>query len=180
MRPLLCAIAIAGLASTSAVHAQQADDNTRDVTEATSANATFVDMDGEQNGTATLTGTPQGVLIEIEVSGLPASQWVAFHVHETGSCDHETDHESAGGHFNPSGVPHGYMVADGPHAGDMPNQYVGEDGTLRAHVFNTFVTLDGGEADIRGRALMVHGGEDDYESQPSGDAGDRYACAVIE
>lgn len=142
--------------------------------------ARFVDMDGEQNGTATLTGTAQGVLIDLEVSGLPAGEWVAFHVHETGNCDHTTDHESAGGHFNPADAEHGYLVEGGPHAGDMPNQYVGEDGVLRAQVFNTMVTLDEGDAGIAGRSLMIHGGTDDYESQPAGDAGDRYACAVIE
>ncbi len=140
----------------------------------------FVDMNGEQNGTATLTGTDQGVLIELEVSGLPAGEWVAFHVHETGECDHSTDHESAGGHFNPTDAEHGYLAEGGPHAGDMPNQYVGADGVLRAQVFNTMVTLDEGEAGILGRSLMIHGGTDDYVSQPAGDAGDRYACAVIE
>ncbi len=140
----------------------------------------FVDMNGEQNGTATLTGTDQGVLIELEVSGLPAGEWVAFHVHETGECDHSTDHESAGGHFNPTDAEHGYLAEGGPHAGDMPNQYVGADGVLRAQVFNTMVTLDDGEAGILGRSLMIHGGTDDYVSQPAGDAGDRYACAVIE
>jgi Cu-Zn family superoxide dismutase len=40
--------------------------------------------------------------------------------------------------------------------------------------------LDEGDTNIRGKALMIHGGQDDYESQPSGDAGDRQACAVIE
>jgi superoxide dismutase, Cu-Zn family len=149
--------------------------------ETTSASAGFVDMEGADNGTATLTGTPNGVLIELEVSGLPAGEWLAFHVHETGTCDHESDHESAGGHFNPTDAAHGYLAEGGPHAGDMPNQYVGEDGVLRAQVFNHMVTLgDGGEADIAGRALMIHGGTDDYETQPTGDAGDRYACAVIE
>ncbi|TJW20210.1 MAG: superoxide dismutase family protein, partial [Mesorhizobium sp.] len=33
---------------------------------------------------------------------------------------------------------------------------------------------------IRGKALMIHGGQDDYKSQPAGDAGNRQACAVIE
>jgi Cu-Zn family superoxide dismutase len=142
--------------------------------------ARFIDMDGEQSGTATLTSTAQGVLIDLEVSGLPAGKWVAFHVHDTGSCDHTTDHESAGGHFNPTDADHGYLAENGPHAGDMPNQYVGEDGVLRAQVFNVMVTLDEGDAGIVGRSLMIHGGTDDYESQPAGDAGDRYACAVIE
>lgn len=143
------------------------------------ANATFLNMAGEQNGTATLTQTSEGVLIELEVTGLPPDQWVGFHVHETGTCDHETDHESAGGHFNPTDAEHGYLAADGPHAGDMPNQYVGADGMLRAQVFNHRVALEGENA-IRGKALMIHGGQDDYSSQPSGDAGNRQACAVIE
>ena len=30
------------------------------------------------------------------------------------------------------------------------------------------------------RALVIHAGQDDYKSQPSGDAGDRIACGVIE
>ncbi|WP_353644372.1 superoxide dismutase family protein [Mesorhizobium sp. WSM2239] len=145
-----------------------------------SATAKFVNTAGEENGNATLTGTEGGVLIEIEVTGLPASQWVAFHVHETGSCDPAARFESAGGHFNPTDAEHGYKVEGGPHAGDMPNQYVGADGTLRAQVFNGSVQLDEGETNIRGKALMIHGGQDDYESQPSGDAGNRQACAVIE
>src|SRR5690625_1565770 len=147
--------------------------------EEASATAEFVNAEGEANGSASLTETANGVLIEVEVSGLPAGQWVAFHVHEEGVCDAETAHESAGGHYNPADVEHGYLAESGHHAGDMPNQYVGDDGVLRAQVFNSMVTLDGDNA-IRDRALMVHAGEDDYQSQPSGDAGDRLACGVIE
>lgn len=179
MKRILTATAAIALMTGAAFAQDDADEAVPAQT--TSASATFLNMDGAENGTATLTGTPNGVLIEIEVTGLPADQWLAFHVHETGSCDHETDHESAGGHFNPGDVPHGYLTDAGPHAGDMPNQYVGGEGTLRAQVFNSMVTLgDGGEADISGLALMVHGGGDDYETQPTGDAGDRYACGVIE
>ncbi len=145
-----------------------------------SASANFVNMAGEANGKATLEAADNGVLIRIEVTGLPPSQWVGFHVHETGSCDHTTGHESAGGHFNPTDAQHGYNADGGPHAGDMPNQYVGADGTLRAEVFNGNVTLNDGETNIRGKALMIHGGQDDYQSQPSGNAGNRQACAVIE
>ena len=144
------------------------------------AKAEFVNMAGEKNGSAVLTQTPKGVLIALELSGLPAGQWVAFHVHETGTCDHTTGHESAGGHYNPSNAEHGFLAAGGPHAGDMPNQKVGADGTLAVEVVNHMVTLDGGDAPIRGKALMIHGGKDDYRRQPSGDAGNRQACAVIE
>lgn len=140
----------------------------------------FVDDAGRDSGTAELTATPKGVLIELEVTGLPAGQWVAFHIHETGSCDHSTGHESAGGHFNPTGRTHGFLSKDGPHAGDMPNQFVSADGILRAQVYNDMVELNRGKTGILGRALMIHAKADDYESQPSGDAGKRLACGVIE
>jgi superoxide dismutase, Cu-Zn family len=142
--------------------------------------ATFTGEDGKEIGTAELTGTKSGVLISIEINGLPADKWVAFHVHETGSCDAMTHYDSAGGHFNPTKAEHGYESANGPHAGDMPNQYVPADGTLRAQVFNSAVTLGKGENGITGRALMIHANPDDYSSQPAGDAGKRLACAVIE
>lgn len=145
------------------------------------AQATFIGGDGEAIGSASLTPTATGgVLIEIEVAGLPADNWVAFHVHETGVCDHSTGHTSAGGHFNPSEAPHGFLVDGGPHAGDMPNIWVDAEGNARVQVFNPLVSLDEGDAAIRGRALMIHAGSDDYTSQPTGDAGDRLACAVIE
>lgn len=148
--------------------------------DAGSAEVSFVNKAGEKNGTATLTALPKGVLGQMEVTGLPPNSWVAVHFHETGTCDHTTGHESAGGHFNPAGGAHGYLAEGGFHAGDMPNQYVGADGTLRAEILNNAVTLDAAETSVHGRALMVHGGKDDYTSQPSGNAGDRQACGVIE
>ena len=95
------------------------------------AMAEFVNLAGAKIGTAILTETSQGVLIVLEVTGLPAGEWVAFHVHETGNCDHQTAHESAGGHLNSTNAEHGYLTERGPHAGDMPNQHVGADGVLR-------------------------------------------------
>ncbi len=142
--------------------------------------ANFVGKDGKENGRAALTDADKGVLIELEVSDLPPGTWVAFHVHETGKCDHADGHKSAGAHFNPGKAEHGFLAAKGPHAGDMPNQYVGEDGKIHAQVFNSFVSLDEANNGIRGRALMIHAKADDNRSQPSGDAGDRLACAVIE
>jgi superoxide dismutase, Cu-Zn family len=169
MKQLLACAAAIGLAATAIASAQ----------DGATATADFISKAGKNVGTAKLTGTIKGVLIEIEVSGLPASKWVAFHVHETGTCDHAGGHASAGGHFNPTKSEHGYRSAKGPHAGDMPNQYVGADGTLRAQVFNNRVRLDKGSIAIRGKSLMIHGGTDDYVSQPAGNAGDRQACAVI-
>ncbi|MBB3591885.1 Cu-Zn family superoxide dismutase [Rhizobium sp. BK529] len=144
------------------------------------ATANFTGPDGKDSGRATLTAAANGgVFIEAEISGLPANKWVAFHIHETGRCDAATHHETAGGHFNPTKAEHGFLAAKGPHAGDMPNQYVGQDGILRAQIFDSMVSLDGKEDGVRGRALIVHAESDDYRSQPSGGAGDRIACGVI-
>jgi Cu-Zn family superoxide dismutase len=142
--------------------------------------ANFIGKDGKETGRASITAAASGgVMIELEVSGLPANKWVAFHVHEIGKCDAATHHESAGKHFNPTNAEHGFLAVKGPHAGDMPNQYVGQDGVLRAQVFDGMVSLDGKEDGIRGRALMIHANSDDYRSQPAGDAGERLACGVI-
>lgn len=152
------------------VFAQQARDT---------AQANFVNRSGTETGRAQVTAGRDGVLFEVEVSGLEPRKWVALHIHESGTCDHTGGHESAGGHFNPDGKEHGFVAANGPHAGDLPNQYVSEDGVLRAQVYTTMVRLDDAERGIRGRALVVHAGSDDYRTDPAGGAGDRLACAVI-
>jgi len=143
--------------------------------------ATFVDGGGRKIGTAVLTQTPSGVLVEVDLAGL-APGWKAFHIHETGRCDPGSGFKSAGEHFAPRQEHHGLRADKGPHGGDMPNQYVHRDGTLRAHVLNTLVTLSPSEAsllDADGSALVLHAKPDDYRSQPAGEAGDRIACAVV-
>jgi Cu-Zn family superoxide dismutase len=144
------------------------------------ADVTFINSDGRQVGTGTLIQTDRGVLITANLSGLPAGQH-AFHLHETGRCD-APSFESAGGHYAPMKRRHGFLASGGPHAGDMTNvQVVGS--TVSVQEFNPFVTLSGGEApllDQDGSALVIHAKADDYSTQPSGDAGARIACAVVQ
>jgi Cu-Zn family superoxide dismutase len=145
------------------------------------ASANIIDADGKALGTATLTQTPHGVLIALDLKGVPAGEH-AFHVHEKGVCDAAGKFASAGGHYNPGKKQHGYMMSGGSHGGDMPNQFVGADGMLKANVINTGVTLGSGTGTLfggDGTALVLHAKADDYKSQPSGDAGGRIACGVI-
>lgn len=103
-------------------------------------------------------------------------------MHQTGKCV-GPDFESAGPHFAPRESKHGPLVEGGPHAGDMPNQTAQADGTLAFEVVAAGISLTPGDNsvfDADGAALVVHAKPDDYRSQPSGNAGARIACAVIE
>jgi Cu-Zn family superoxide dismutase len=163
---LLCAAAFASSAS-----AQQP----------LSATASFINSEGNDIGSATLTETPSGVLISLALRGLPTGEH-AFHIHEKGVCNPADKFVSAGGHFNVRDKKHGYLVEGGPHAGDMPNLVVATNGAVSANVLNTNVTLTDREGSLfgpNGTALVIHDRPDDYTSQPAGNAGDRIACAVI-
>lgn len=147
---------------------------------AQTANAIFIDLQAKTVGKAELSQTPNGVLIKVEVHGLPPGEH-AFHIHEKGVCDPATKFASAGGHYA-MGKKHGYKTEGGPHPGDMPNQFAAPDGTLRAEAIDPMVTLGSGDGTLfgpGGTALVIHAKADDYMSQPAGDAGDRIACAII-
>lgn len=137
--------------------------------------------DGDIVGTATLTERNNGVNIHLEGENLPPGTH-GFHIHEVGKCEAPT-FESAGEHYNPTNAKHGFDHPEGPHAGDMKNIEVAEDGTVSVDVIADMVTLDpNGENTLyteEGTSLMIHSDPDDYISQPSGNAGDRIACGVI-
>ena len=124
----------------------------------------------------------EGVQVDVGVEGLSAGLH-AMHFHETGKCEGPS-FKSAGGHYNPTNSAHGSKMQDGPHAGDMMNIYVYEDGRGDSEIVNERVSLNGDYGlpalfDADGTALIIHERADDYESQPSGAAGARIGCAVI-
>ena len=88
-----------------------------------------------------------------------------------------------GGHFNPTGASHGLFNLEGPHAGDLINLNVGEDGTVTYVVSTERITLTEGERailDSDGSAVIIHAQADNYLTDPGGSSGDRIACGVIE
>lgn len=141
----------------------------------------IMNTEGERTGVATLEQVEEGVQIHLEAWGLPAGVH-GFHIHEKGLCE-TPDFESAGGHFNPTDAKHGFDHPEGPHAGDLPNIEVGEDGTVKETIVADMVTLEKGEKNSLlqegGTSLVIHADPDDYVSQPAGNAGKRIACGVI-
>lgn len=144
---------------------------------AETATATLKDPGGRTVGSALLQQTPNGTLVAVRFRSLPPGTH-AFHIHAVGKC--EPPFASAGGHYNPASANHGFLVDGGPHAGDMPNIHVAADGTLDIEVLNTRLKLDAQLFDADGAAIVLHAKGDDYKSQPSGNAGGRIACGVIE
>lgn len=144
-------------------------------------NAVLMNPDGEEIGGVAIYEMAQGVRLFAQAEGLPEGTH-AFHIHETGSCE-TPDFKSAGGHYNPSDASHGWDSENGPHAGDLPNVHVQEDGVLSVEYFTDAVTLGDGDTtlfDDDGSAIVIHEGADDYQTDPAGDAGPRIACGVIE
>ncbi len=148
----------------------------------TSAQVVLRNAEGAEVGTANLTQVGEGVSVEYQLTAVPAGEH-GFHFHMVGSCEAPT-FESAGGHFNPTNASHGLDHPEGPHAGDMPNVTTDGAGTASGNYTNDRVTLEEGVPnslfDADGTALVVHAQPDDHESQPSGAAGDRIACGVVE
>ena len=104
-----------------------------------------------------------------------------FHIHENGSC--ADTGKAAGGHFNPDKSPHGMISKDGAmhaHGGDMGNIEIAEDGTGILNAFLPGMALnDGSVHAVLGKSLILHEKEDDF-SQPTGNAGGRIGCGIIE
>ncbi|HSZ74812.1 MAG TPA: superoxide dismutase family protein [Rhizomicrobium sp.] len=145
------------------------------------AAAKIVGLDGREIGIAKFAQSSHGVLIEIEVHGLTPGAH-AIHIHSAGVCDMKRKFENAGPDFSPTPKMHGYFGKGGPHAGDLPNEYAGADGTLHAAILASAISLGKGKKTIfdkDGASIIVHANGDDYTNQPAGNSGPRVACGVI-
>ena len=130
------------------------------------------------SGSATLTDTPAGLQVAIEVTGVSPGRH-GLHIHQYGGCGDAG--KAAGGHYNPAGAPHGFLPADGAakaHAGDMGNIEVGPDGAGSATVVLPGMSLGAGAHSVGGRAIILHEKTDDF-GQPTGNAGGRIGCGPI-
>lgn len=127
------------------------------------------------HGIVTLKQMLNGVLVTVEVYGLPYknecnSGIFAFHIHNGTSCTGNTEDPfaDAGTHYNPDGCPHPY------HAGDLPPLF-GNHGYAYMSVLTDRFTVK----EIIGKVIIIHRQADDFTTQPSGNAGAKIACGKI-
>jgi Cu-Zn family superoxide dismutase len=139
---------------------------------------------GAAIGTVSFSDSPQGLVIEPDLAKLPPGQH-GFHVHENPSCGAmEKDGKmtpglAAGEHYDP----HNANAHRGPkekesHLGDLPVLTVAKDGTSKGKLLAPRLKV----TDLRGRALLIHEGGDNYadKPKPSGGGGGRIACGLFE
>jgi Cu-Zn family superoxide dismutase len=133
--------------------------------------------DSDFAGTLTITPEGNGVRIVADVAGVDKDGKHGLHVHENGQCEHgegDKHFTSAGGHFNPGNAEHACPPTDPRHAGDLGNIDIsGGKGHLELTATN--LTAD----QLNGKAIILHAGEDDCKTQPTGNSGDRIACGVV-
>jgi Cu-Zn family superoxide dismutase len=149
------------------------------------ATGTFHDAAGQRTGVATLADTAGALRLDLSASQLSPGAH-GLHFHAVGVCT-PPDFKSAGAHFNPEGKQHGRLNPAGPHLGDLPNIHAGADGSVDTSLTlsrdlvapgprSLFPTTDS----VGSAALVIHAGPDDERTDPSGNSGDRVACAVLQ
>jgi len=131
-------------------------------------------------GKITLTEEDGKVTFEAKIRGL--SEGVhAIHIHQKADCSSD-DGKSSGGHWNPTFEDHGAWGSEtGFHRGDIGNFNADTSGNGKV-LFSTdlwCLGCDDPVKNVMGKAVIVHQGEDDLVSQPSGNAGARISCTGI-
>ena len=125
----------------------------------------------EENGT---------VSMNANLSGLTPGEH-AIHIHEKADCS-SADGKSTGGHWNPTFAPHGkWGSTEGYHRGDIGNFTADAEGNATVEFSTDEWCLGCGDEtkNLIGKGVIVHQGEDDFVTQPTGDAGGRISCAGI-
>jgi Cu-Zn family superoxide dismutase len=130
------------------------------------------------DGKASFSEKGKEVTLVVEVANASPGEH-AVHIHETGDCS-SPDGKSAGGHWNPMTDQHGKWEMEHHHLGDIGNMNVGADGkgTIKLTT-DKWALGSGAPNDPVGKSIVVHGGVDDFKTQPTGNAGNRIACGVI-
>lgn len=164
---LMSALLVAGCATTAGLPTERL------------GHAVLAFSDGTPAGTAQLRRSGGELVLSVTATGI-AKGAHGFHLHSVGKCE-GPKFASAGGHLNPYGMDHGWLDEGGSHLGDLPNL---ESGGTSTTATAGITDMDGHALehmfDADGTAIVIHARADDYRTDPSGDAGTRLVCGVLE
>jgi Cu-Zn family superoxide dismutase len=143
-------------------------------------NAINAEGTGKAIGSATLSDSDEGLVINVNLSGMPDGEH-GFHVHEKGDCSPGTKDGkmaaglAAGPHYDPKGTKTHKGPDAGGHEGDL-SKLTASGGKVDQTVTVKALKM----ADVAGRSLMIHEGGDNYSDHPENGGGKgRIACGVI-
>lgn len=130
-------------------------------------------------GTATFSTVNGKVKMVLNITAAAkANKTVAVHIHEHPGCGDQG--KDAHGHWNPTKVNHGKWGSDAFHSGDIGNIELDKDGKGSKELETDRWTIGGDSTkNILNRSIIVHGGVDDFKTQPTGNAGNRIGCGII-
>ena len=143
------------------------------------ATGTFYLANGLPAGTALITASADRLTLTLAATGLAAGTH-GTHLHMVGKCE-APGFTTAGGHLNPAGHQHGTNNPAGSHLGDLPNLTIDGQGrgVLSTQINGTLSEAEAALFDADGTAIVIHAAPDDYMTDPSGNSGERIACAVL-
>ena len=145
------------------------------------ASGTLRDSAGQRVGVAAVLDTSGALQLAVSVGGLTPGPH-GLHIHEHGECT-PPDFSSAGAHFNPEHRQHGHLNPEGPHLGDLSNIVADSEGSADTSFALEPGMVGAGSRSLTrpgGTAVVIHAEADDERTEPSGNAGARVACAVLE
>jgi Cu-Zn family superoxide dismutase len=129
-------------------------------------------------GTVHMQELPDGsVEVKVDLKNVPPGVH-GFHIHEVGDCSDNGN--AAKAHFNPTMMPHGSPQDSSHHSGDFGNVTADANGEVNRTFTTRSVTVSPGTTSALGRAVILHANPDDLTSQPSGNAGARISCGIVQ
>lgn len=124
-------------------------------------------------GQVVFTDTELGLLIKPNLTTLPPGLH-GFHLHQHPDCGDTGMH--AGGHYDPQNTNSHQGPYGKGHLGDLPVLYVMENGNANVPILAPRLKT----SDLKGLAVMLHAGGDNYsDTPPLGGGGARIACGII-
>jgi Cu-Zn family superoxide dismutase len=184
---ILSGVLIASCNNETNTTATEADSVTTTTPENATASTTAEAVLSGTNADTTLSGTVRfaenngqvKMTLDVQIPKM-ANKTVAVHIHEHGSCGDMG--KEAHGHWNPTKANHGKWGSDNFHRGDIGNVDLNGEGKGTLELDTDLWSISGSDStkNILNKAIIVHGGKDDFTTQPTGNAGSRIGCGVIQ